>query len=111
MDIEKLFKEYKDITLSIIKVVEKEDYEKLEEKFYTRQEILDNIEKLNYSVEDLKKLYCKYIIENLEISLKKEIEIRKEQILVKLKESQNRRKVLNGYNNLQTKAVYLSKEL
>lgn len=104
------FIEYKDITLTIIKEVKAEEYEKLDEIFQRRQLVLDDINELNYSKEDLKKIYLQYEIDKLDKILDSEMKARKEELLEKIKENKKRQMAMKGYNNLSTKAVFISKE-
>lgn len=110
MDLEECFIEYNNITLNIMEVVKSDNYEKLDELFGQRQLILDNIYELNCSKDEVKKFYIKYNICELEKMLEEEMKIRKEDALEKLKQSQERKMAMNGYNNLQARAVFLSKE-
>ncbi|MGK0468063.1 MAG: hypothetical protein ACJAX4_003382 [Clostridium sp.] len=110
LNLEENFIEYKDITLTIIEIIKVEEYEKLNEKFQQRQLILDDMNKINYSKEELQKLYLKNGIEKLEKILASEIETRKSDLLVKIKDNQNKKIGMTGYNNISAKAVFLSKE-
>ena len=102
---------YKDITLTIIEIIKAEEYEELGEIFQRRQLILDDINKINYSKEELKKFYLKYELENLDKVLASEMKVKKEELLEKIKENKKRQVAMAGYNNLSAKAVFLSKEL
>ena len=110
MGLEENFIKYKNITLKIIEIVKEEEYEKLEKNFQERQAILSNISKFDYSKEELKKFYLQYDIEKIEKILSLEMKARKEDLLGKIKENQKRKIAMNGYNNLHTKAVFLSRE-
>jgi hypothetical protein len=108
--LEENFIKYKDITLSIIEMVKQEEYEKLDGIFKQRQLILDNIKIINASKEELKKLYLQYDICRVEQILTLEMQEKKEDLLKKIKGNQKRKIAVNGYNNLQAKAVFLSRE-
>jgi hypothetical protein len=108
LNLDEDFIKYKNITLTIIEIVKAENYENLDELFNQRQLILDNINKINYSKEDLREFYVKYNIEKLDKIIEEEIKKGKEELLVRMKQSQKRRIAMNGYNNLQAKAVFLS---
>jgi hypothetical protein len=110
LELEESFVKYQNITLTIMEVIKVEEYEKLDEFLKQRQLLLDSINKLNCSKEELKKFYEKYNINNLDKALEKEMKDKKEELLVKIKENQKRKTAMNGYNNLQAKAVYLSKK-
>lgn len=110
LNLEKSLIEYKNITLTISEVVKSDNCEKLDELFKQRQAILDNIKQAKYSEEELKEFYLKYNIYELDKELEKEMKFEKEEVLNKIKGNQKRRIAMNGYNNLQNKAVFLSKE-
>lgn len=110
MNLEECFVKYNNITLTIMETVKSENYESLNELFKQRQLILDNINKLNCSKEEMKKFYIKYNINQIEKSLEEEMKNRKEELLVKIKESGKRRAAMDGYNNIQAKAVFLSRK-
>lgn len=110
MNLEENFIKYKNITLTIIEAVKAEEYEKLDEFFEQRQLILDNINKLNCSKEELKRFYLQCDIDKLEKLLDLEMKVKKEDLLEKIKENRKRQVAISGYNNLQAKAVFLSRE-
>ncbi len=110
LNLEENFIKYKDITLTIIEIIKAEEYEKLDEIFQQRQLILDNINKINYSKEELRKFYFQYDIDKLDKTLASEMKVKKEDLLEKIKGNQKRQVAMKGYNNLSAKAVFLSKE-
>lgn len=110
LNLEENFVKYKDVTLAIAEIVRGEEYEKLDELFQERQLILNNINKINYSKEELKKFYLKYDIEKVEKTLNSEMMTKKESLLKKIKENKKRQVAMKGYNNLSAKSVFLSKE-
>lgn len=110
LNLEENFIEYKYITLNIIEMVKQEEYEKLEEIFKQRQLILDNIKIINASKEELKKLYLQNDIDKLEQVITLQMREKREDLLRKIKGTQIRKIAVNGYNNLQAKAVFLSRE-
>jgi len=111
LNLEENFIKYKDITLTIIETVKAEEYEKLDEIFQQRQLILDDINKINYLKEEVKKFYLQYDIDKLDKTVASEMQIKKEDLLEKIKVTKKRQAAIKGYNNLSTKAVFLSKEL
>lgn len=110
LNLEENLIKYKDITLTIIEGVKSEEYEQLDETFKQRQLILDNINKINYSKEELNRLYLQYDIDKLEKILVSEMKVKRQELLEKIKESKKRQVAMNGYNNLSAKAVFLSRE-
>lgn len=111
LEIDEQFEQYKNITLIIMETVKAENYEKLDELFLQRQLILNNINKFNSSKEELNKLYIKYNVGKSDKILEEEMKNRKDELLDKIKENQKRKIGMNGYNNFQARAVFLSKEL
>ena len=102
---------YKNITLNIIQTVKDDKYEKLDELFNKRQLILDNINKLDYSKEELKMYYVQCEIEKSEKILTCEIKARKQNLLEKIKVNNKRQAAVVGYNKLSTNSVFLSKKI
>ena len=111
MNLEGIFIEYKNITLAIIETVKADEYEQLDENFHKRQLILDDMNKISNSKEELKKFYIQYEIENLEKVLANEMKLRKADLLNKIKQNEKRQLGMAGYNNVSAKAVFLSKEI
>lgn len=91
-------------------MVKSEKYEELGEFFQKRQIILDDIGKNDYSKEELKKLYFEYNMDKLDKILTLEMKSKEEDLLAKIKENKKRQQAMRGYNNLSTRAVFLSKE-
>jgi hypothetical protein len=110
LNLEENFIKYKDITLTIIEGVKSEEYEQLDEIFQQRQLILDDINKINYSKEELNKFYLQYDIDKLDKTLASEMNVKRQELLEKIKENKKRQVAMNGYNNLSAKAVFFSKE-
>ncbi|MBX4269207.1 hypothetical protein [Clostridium estertheticum] len=111
MNLEENFIEYKDITLIIIETVKREDYVRLDEIFNKRQLILDDISKLSSSKKELNKFYILYEIKNLEDKLASEMKCREKDLLEKMKRNNKKQAGLAGYNNISSKAVFLSKKI
>lgn len=100
LSLEENFIKYKVFTLIIIKIVKAEEYEKLEERFQPRQLILDDINRINYSKDELKKFYLQYEIEKLEKILTTEIKVRKSDLLKKINQNEKWQVGMVGYNNI-----------
>ncbi|MBU3198737.1 hypothetical protein LL037_19920 [Clostridium estertheticum] len=111
MNLEENFIEYKDITLNIIEIVKTEEYEKLDEIFQKRQLILDDISVLNCSKEELNKFYMQYELKSLDAKLAIEIKVREKELLKKIEQNKKKQAGLAGYNNISSKAVFLSKTI
>lgn len=111
LNLEENFIEYRDLTLTIIKTVKEEEFEKLDEIFQQRQLVLHDMNKIDCLKEELKKFYLQYGIENLEKMLASEMKVRKGDLLKKIKQNEKRQVGMAGYNNLSAKAIFLSKEV
>ncbi|MBU3159057.1 hypothetical protein KPL37_04700 [Clostridium frigoris] len=111
MDLEENLIKYKNITLTIVEMVKVEEFEKLDEIFQKRQLIIDDMNKINYSKEELKKLYLQYGIENLEKDLASRMKVKKGDLLDKMKKNKKRQTGMMGYNKIPSKAVFLSKKI
>lgn len=109
MELEESLVRYKEVTLNIFQVIKSEKYEELDKCFEKRQMILDNISK-NYSKDELKRIYFELELDKIDKKLASEIEVKKEDLLKKIKENKKRQRAMNGYNSLSTRAVFLSKE-
>ena len=62
MELEKIFEEFKVCSLSILSILEKEDYEGLDNKVNERQHILEAIDKLSFTKDEIGK-----VVEELKI--------------------------------------------
>ena len=102
---------YKDITLTILEFVKIEEYEKLDEIFQKRQLILDDMNKINYSKEEIQRLYLQYGIEKLNKTLETEMKSRQKNLMMKIKENTKKQAGLSGYNKISATAVFLSKKI
>jgi len=111
LNLEDNFIKYKNTTLTIIEIVKIEEYEKLNEIFQKRQLIIDDMNKINYSKEELKKLYLQYGIENLEKDLASRMKVKKDDLLDKMKKNKKRQTGIMGYNKFPSEAVFLSKKI
>lgn len=110
LNLEEDFIKYKEITLTIIEAVKAEEYENLDELLKQRQLILDNINKIDCSKDEMKQFYFQCDIDKIENILSLEMKTEREDLLEKIKENKKRQVAMKGYNNLSAKAVFLSKE-
>ena len=111
LNIEEHFIKYKNITLIIIQKVKAEKYDELDEIFYQRQLILDEMYTANYSKVEMNEYYLKYEIEKSNKLLGSEMKIKREYLLKKMKQNKKRQVGMAGYNNISAKAVFLSKKI
>ncbi|NRT37026.1 hypothetical protein BJV38_000383 [Clostridium beijerinckii] len=111
MNLEELFKEYKDISLNIIKVLEDDIVEQLGSEFEKRNKILEEITRRNENKDVIRRLYEEYdlfkIDEEMQLKLQKSMNDVKSE-LVKIKK---RKEANKSYNNINARSVYLSKKI
>ncbi|NSB12951.1 hypothetical protein [Clostridium beijerinckii] len=111
MNLEELFKEYKDISLNIIKVLEDDIVEQLGSEFEKRNKILEEIARRNENKDVIRQLYEVYdlfrIDEEMQLKLQKSMNDVKSE-LVKIKK---RKEANKSYNNINARSVYLSKKI
>lgn len=111
MNLEELFEKYKEISLSIMKILDDDLVEQLDSEFEKRNLILEEITRRNEDKEVIKKLYKKYdlfkIDEEMKMKLEKSMnDVKNEMIKIKKRKEANK-----SYNNINAKSVYLSKEI
>ncbi|WBW95464.1 hypothetical protein [Oceanirhabdus sp. W0125-5] len=111
MDLEKLIIEYKQISNDIIVLLEKDDFEKLDLLFEKRQVVIDQMILEDNGKNEVKDLYVKYNLVKLDQVMKSKFETKKNEIKSNLIKIRRQKKATAGYNNLNSRAVYLSKEI
>lgn len=111
MNLEKLFVEYKKISEDIIGLLEKNDFDNINVFFDKRQVILDQISFLGEEENKIKELHSKYNLFEVDQLMKSKFEIKKNEIKNNLSAIKKHKKANVGYNNLNSRAVFLSKEI
>lgn len=111
MNLDNLMKEYKIISLQIKESLDNDNLDSLDILLDEREKIINNKDIINCNSEELKELYEKYGCLELDKLILEEIKLQKNQLRKKIFEVEKRKKVAKGYNNLNTKAVFLTKEI
>ncbi|MCM1988106.1 hypothetical protein [Oceanirhabdus seepicola] len=109
MNLEELYKKYKQISQEIISALEKEDLDALEDLLFEREEILKNIMSNEVEKERLQELYTKYDLFNIDKIMKEKFNDKIHIVKQELNKLRKRKQATRGYNNLSAKAVFLSK--
>jgi hypothetical protein len=111
MNIEELFQNYKDISLNIIRSLDDDKVEQLDELLSQREKILKEISKQNQSKEELKRLYGKYDLFEIDEDMRKKFEASLKEVKKEIAKISRRKDATNGYNNINARSVYLSKKI
>ncbi|WP_097025893.1 hypothetical protein [Clostridium peptidivorans] len=111
MDLDNFIKEYQTISLQIKESLDNDNLDSLDMLVEQREKVIKNIDIANFDIEELKEVYEKCGIFKLDKLILEEIKLQKNQLRKKIFEVENGKKVAKGYNNLNTKAVFLTKEI
>ncbi|EJO5346078.1 flagellar protein FliT [Clostridium botulinum] len=111
MDLENLIKEYKIISLEIKDALDNDNLDALDILLDQRQKIIDTLDTTNFNIEKLKEAYKKYEIFELDKLIFEQMNSQKIQLRKKIFEVEKGKKVTRGYNDINTKAVFLTKEI
>lgn len=111
MDLDNFIKEYKTISLQIKDSLDNDNLDSLEMLLDQREKIINNADITNFNTEKLKEAYEKYEIFKLDKLILEEMKLQKNQLRKKIFEVENGKKVAKGYNSLNAKAVFLTKEI
>lgn len=90
--------QYRECSLSIIEVLEKEDYEELNIKLDKRQEILDTINELRFKKQEIAEIVEELKIVEISEKIAKLIEYKKNQIKTVIEGSVAKKNASNQYN-------------
>ncbi len=111
-ELETLLFQYKALTLNLIELLEKDDFESLERIFDLRQKVIFNIEKIDFDSKDFKNV-CKEI-NLLPLQQRLTIMINKKKAVVKneINNLEVTRVANKGYNREQSiDSLYISKKI
>lgn len=103
---------YKDTTLEIIKAVEDENYDLLEGLISKRGEIINSIEKLNYSKEEFKAICMDLKILFFQNNLNKFMNEKKVKIKRQLESMDDNKNARNSYNKkFSVDSIFFNKKI
>ncbi|MHB9922104.1 hypothetical protein [Clostridium botulinum] len=111
MDLDNFIKEYKTISLQIKDSLDKDDLDSLDILLEKREKFINSVDIANFNIEELKDVYEKYGVFELDKLILEEIKLQKNQLRKKILEVQKGKNITKGYNALNTKAVFLTKEI
>lgn len=111
MNLEELFQEYKEISLNIIRIIDDDLVEQLDGEFERRNTILEEIIRRNKDKEVLKELYEKYDLIKIDQEMKVKLEKSMNYVKSEMVKNNKRKEANKSYNNINSRSVYLSKEI
>lgn len=111
MDLDNFIKEYQTISLQIKESLDNDNLDSLEMLLNQREKIINNVDIASFDIEELKESYEKYKVFQLDKLIFEEMKLQKDQLRKKIFEVEKGKNVAKGYNNLNAKAVFLSKEI
>ncbi|MDS1002899.1 hypothetical protein P9J83_05195 [Clostridium sporogenes] len=111
MDLDDFIKEYKKISLQIKDSLDNDNLDSLDILLEKREKIINSVDINKFNIEELKEVYKKYGILQLDKLIFEEMNLQKNQLRKKIFEIQKGKNLAQGYNNLNTKAVFLTKEI
>ncbi|EPY2277528.1 hypothetical protein ACXAT3_002271 [Clostridium sporogenes] len=111
MDLDNFIKEYKTISLQIKESLDNDNLDSLDILLEQREKIINNVDITNFDKEELKEAYEKYEVFELDKLILEEMKLQKNELKKKILEIQKSKKITKGYNGLNTKAVFLTKEI
>ncbi|WMJ81309.1 flagellar protein FliT [Clostridium sp. MB40-C1] len=111
MELEVLIKEYKKCSLEVLSILDSDNFDSLDELLDKRGEIINNISMLKSALGEVKSAYEKHEIYKLDKLIVEKIELKKDELREKILDVKRRREGTKSYNNFNTRAVFLSKEI
>ncbi len=98
---------YKELTLEIIQILEKGDYDAPKELFNERQNIINNINKISYTKEEFKNINDELDLMLVEKKLQTIMLKRKAEIKAKLNNASDSKEAAKSYNMKQFSSQYI----
>lgn len=111
MNLEKLIVDYKRISINIVDSLDRNDFDNLDTLLGKRQKIIDQVTLQEVEKNELKRMYTKYDLFKLDELIKVKFEIKKGEIKKELINLKKRKEASIKYSNINSRAVFLSKEI
>ncbi|MCY6370398.1 hypothetical protein [Clostridium ganghwense] len=111
MSLRECLTKYKQITLQAMECLKRDEIEDVESLIQSRDYIIEDMKKIQYSQEDFKNICNEYGIMEKEKELFSMMNAKKIEVKRKMDESIKARNVKNQYNTVATKAVFLAREV
>ncbi|WP_160687320.1 hypothetical protein [Clostridium sp. C2-6-12] len=111
MSLEELFQEYREISLNIMRILDDDLVEQLDGEFEKRSVILEEITIKSEDKVVLKELYEKYDLFKIDEDMKLKLEKSMNDVKSEMTRIGKRKEANKSYNNINSRSVYLSKEI
>ncbi|KRQ85984.1 hypothetical protein ABG79_02212 [Caloramator mitchellensis] len=103
--------EFREKTKELIDILQREDFDNLNEIISQRQEIIDSIKAINYSMEEFIKLSIALNLSELDDQLNKLMNAKIEKTRTELKSIKNNRQVAQYYDLERTDSILINKKI
>jgi ATP-dependent DNA ligase len=110
-DIEKIVTQYRDCTVNIIDMLKKDDFNSAQSEVKNRRNILNKIVSMNDKKEEVKMLYEKLKIKQIEDEAAKLMRDKSSKIKLKLNNISVNKAASSAYGNLGSSAKIFSKKI
>lgn len=105
-------KQYKVITLELIKLLESEDYDSLESLLDSRQKLIDEMDKMNCTKETKNKIYEELQIQELQDKLNVVMNEKQEELKVNIANLSTGKIARKGYTNgFKADSFFINKKI
>lgn len=110
-DTEKIVTQYRDCTVNIIDMLKKDDFNSAQNEVKNRRSILNKIVSINDNKEEVKVLYEKLKIKQIEVEAEKLVRDKASKIKAKLNNISINKAASSAYANLGSSARIFSKKI
>jgi hypothetical protein len=111
MNIEELFKKYRDISLAVISAVDNDNLDSMDKLVSERGETLKLISGIGASEEELKKLYKKYDLFSIDRKINEKFQHEMDDLKQKICRVKVSKEASKSYNNVNARSVFLSRKM
>jgi Icc-related predicted phosphoesterase len=99
-DLKSYLEEYKQISLDMIKIIQSENYEYIEDKLNQRQEIINNLNKTTYEKNKFKEIFVNLGLEDIQKQVNSILQEKLHNIKENIEKSKQSRLANKSYNNI-----------
>jgi len=111
-EIKDCLKQYKEITLKLINLLEIEDYDSLESVLDNRQNLIDEMSQMSYTKETMNKIYEELQIQQLQDKLNIVMNEKREEIKANIENLSASKTARKGYTNgFKVDSLFLNKKI
>lgn len=110
-EIKKILLDYRDCTINIIDLLEKDDFDSLQSQIEKRQHRLNELVSFTEQKEEAKRIYKELQIQELQVRAEELIRIKSYDIKKKLGNISRNKKATNAYGKIGSGAAIFSKKI